>query len=613
MLSTPPKTTRCVSVLLALTLGVVALTAACATGARDRARTAELSENFDEAVVEYTRALQDRPDDRQLQRDLDRAKLRAAQYHYAEGRRAAGLGNYDDALIEYQIASELNPESGDIQEAVRETRHVVQTQLAARENGQTELEAIIERVRLLPPEGLELPNDVLPESLVFRDASTRDIFSALGMFADINVIFDPTFTDERASVDLRGATLTTALTSLARSTRNFYRVTGPQTVTVIPDTPAKRREYEQEVVQTFYLSNADVAETIDLLRLVVDLRRLAPVTATRAISIKDTPERLAAAARLIAAIDKARPEVVIDVELLEVDRQRLREYGLQFSSAGTNPQSAGLNGSVGIDQSPALSVDDLGRLSSSNVFVANLPNLFYRLLKQDQHTHTLANPHLRTSEGQTAEARFGEQVPVPVTTFTPFAAGGIQQQPITSFNYRDIGVNIDITPFTHHNDDVSLELSIEVLSISGEGYGNLPTFGNRSINTTIRLRDGETNILAGLIRDEEREVIEGIPGLMDLPLVGRLFARNRSDIQETDIIVTLTPRILRVLDLEESDLRAFRVERDTGAGLGLDITTPLPAPMPRALQPAAPPPPQPGAGTVTIVPVPPPSNTAPPQ
>ncbi|MEE2636608.1 MAG: hypothetical protein VYE68_05160 [Acidobacteriota bacterium] len=613
MLSTPPKTTRCVSVLLALTLGVVALTAACATGARDRARTAELAENFDEAVVEYTRALQDRPDDRQLQRDLDRAKLRAAQYHYAEGRRAAGLGNYDDALIEYQIASELNPESGDIQEAVRETRHVVQRQLAAREDGQTELEAIIERVRLLPPEGLELPNDVLPESLVFRDASTRDIFSALGMFADINVIFDPTFTDERASVDLRGATLTTALTSLARSTRNFYRVTGTQTVTVIPDTPAKRREYEQEVVQTFYLSNADVAETIDLLRLVVDLRRLAPVTATRAISIKDTPERLAAAARLIAAIDKARPEVVIDVELLEVDRQRLREYGLQVSSAGTNPQSAGLNGSVGIDQSPALSVDDLGRLSSSNVFVANLPNLFYRLLKQDQHTHTLANPHLRTSEGQTAEARFGEQVPVPVTTFTPFAAGGIQQQPITSFNYRDIGVNIDITPFTHHNDDVSLELSIEVLSISGEGYGNLPTFGNRSINTTIRLRDGETNILAGLIRDEEREVIEGIPGLMDLPLVGRLFARNRSDIQETDIIVTLTPRILRVLDLEESDLRAFRVERDTGAGLGLDITPPLPAPMPRALQPAAPPPPQPGAGTVTIVPVPPPSNTAPPQ
>jgi len=607
MLSTPPTATRYASVRLILTLGVVVLTAACATGARDRARTAELAENFDEAVIEYTRALQERPNDRRIQRDLERAKLWAAQYHYAEGRRAAGLGNFDDALIEYQIASDLNPESGDIQEAVRETRHVVQTQLAAREDGQTELEAIIERTRLLPPEGLELPNDVLPDSLVFRDASTRDIFSALGMFADINVIFDPTFLDERVSVDLRGATLTTALTSLARSTRNFYRVTGPQTVTVIPDTPAKRREYEQEVVQTFYLSNADVAETIDLLRLVVDLRRLAPVTATRAISIKDTPERLAAAARLIAAIDKARPEVVIDIELLEVDRQRLREYGLQFASVGTGPSAPGAPGS------PGLEVDllDLGHLSSSNMFVANLPNLFYRLLKRDQHTHTLANPHLRTSEGQTAEARFGEQVPVPVTTFTPFAAGGIQQQPITSFNYRDIGVNIDITPFTHHNDDVSLELSIEVLSISGVGFGDLPTFGNRSINTTIRLRDGETNILAGLIRDEEREVIEGIPGLIDLPLVGRLFARNRSVIQETDIIVTLTPRIIRVLDLEESDLRAFRVERDTGAGLG--ITPPIPTPIPGGLQPATPLLRQPIPGATPIVPVPSPPNTTPPQ
>lgn len=571
----------------------------CTPGARDRARIAEQAEQFDEAVVEYTRALQDRPGDRTLQRDLQRAKLRAAQYHYAEGRRQAGLGNQDEALIEYQIAAELNPESGEAQDALRATRQAVQTRFVARRDGQTELEAVIERTRMLPPAGLELPEEVLPDSLVFRDASTRDVFSALGLFADVNVIFDPAFVDERLSVDLRGATLTTALTSVARSTRNFYRVTAPQTVTVIPDTPAKRREYEQEIVQTFYLSNADVAETIDLLRLVVDLRRLAPVTATRAISIKDTPERLAAAARLIAAVDKARPEVIVDMELLEVDRQRLREYGLQFASPG----SVGIDGFAGLTQ-PSLSVDDIGGLTSADVFVANLPGLFYRLLKRDQNTHTLANPHLRTSEGETAQARFGEQVPVPVTTFTPFAAGGIQQQPITSFNYRDIGVNIDITPRTHHNDDVSLELSIEILSISGVGFGDLPTFGNRSINTTIRLRDGETNILAGLIRDDEREVLEGIPGLSDLPVVGRLFARNRLETQQTDIIVTLTPRIIRVLDLDEADLRAFRVERDTGAGL--DIAPPLAAPIPGTFQPNTGQPTPPSGGAEPIVPIPPP-------
>ncbi|MEE2791013.1 MAG: type II and III secretion system protein [Acidobacteriota bacterium] len=591
-----------------LVWGAIALfSAACATSARDRARIAEQAENFDEAVVEYTRALQGRPGDRALQRDLERAKLRAAQYHYAQGRRQIGIGNYEEGLVEYQIASELNPESGEIQDALRDTRQAVQTRLVARRDGLTALEAVIERTRTLPPAGLELPEDVLPDSLIFRDASTRDVFSALGQFADITDIFDPAFADNRISVDLRGATLSNALTSLSRSTRNFYRVTAPQTVTVVPDTPAKRREYEEEVVQTFYLSNADIAETIDLLRLVVDLRRLAPVTATRAISIKDTPERLAAAARLIAAIDKASPEVVIDVELLEVDRQRLREYGLQFASAG----STGLNGFAGINESEGLSVADLGGLTNASVFVANLPGLFYRLLKRDQNTRTLANPHLRTTEGQTAQARFGEQVPVPVTTFTPFAAGGIQQQPITSFNYRDIGVNIDITPHTHHNDDVSLELTIEVLSISGVGFGDLPTFGNRSIETTIRLRDGETNILAGLIRDEEREVLEGIPGLSDLPLVGRLFARNRTETQETDIIVTLTPRIIRVLDLDEADLRAFRVARDTGTGL--DIRAPLPSPLPPTTFQPTPlqPPVTSSTGATPITPAPPPNS--PPQ
>ncbi|MCH7748693.1 MAG: hypothetical protein IH939_11415 [Acidobacteria bacterium] len=597
---------RAGTTLVAILLLGVGL-AGCATGARDRARSAEQAEHFDEAIVEYTRALQDRPGDRALRRDLERATLRAAHRHYTRGRRYADLGDYNEALLEYQIAAQLNPASADFLDALRSMRRAVQTKLVAREAGQTELESLIERTRTLPPAGLSLPDSTLPDSLVFREASTRDVFSALGQFADISVIFDPAFVDDTISIDLRGASLTTALTAVARSTRNFYRVTALQTVTVIPDTPAKRREYEEEVVQTFYLSNADVGETIDLLRLVVDIRRLAPITATRAISIKDTPERLAAAAKLIAAIDKARPEVVIEVELLEVDRQQLLEYGLQFASPG----SPGINGFAAVDESN-LSLADLGSLTRADVFVANLPGLFYRLLKQDSDTRTLANPHLRTTEGRTATAHFGEEVPVPVTTFAPIATGGIQQQPITSFQYREIGVNIDITPYTHHDGDVSLDLTIEVSNISGTGFGGLPTFASRSITTTIRLHDGETNILAGLIRDDERMVLQGIPGLSDLPIIGRLFARNRRETQETDIIITLTPRIIRVLDLDESDLRAFRVERDTGTGF--DLAAPLPAPVaPGALQPnAGQPNDQPDTGPTPIVPPRPPPPPPPP-
>ena len=551
--------------------------------------------------MEYTRALEERPNDRALQRELERARLRAAQYHQAEGLRLAGLGNHEDALVEYQIAAEYQVAAGldtagsDIQDALRETAELVTARRAARRAGQTATEALIERTRFLPAEGLELPDEVLPDSLVFRDASARDILTALGLFSDVNVVFDPDFVGRRTSVDLRGARLSAALAAVTRATGNFYRVTAPRTVTVIPDTPGKRADYEEEVVQTFYVSNADLEETVNLLRLVLDLRRLSVVTATGSLTIRDTPERVAAAARLIAAVDKAPAEVVIDVELLEVDRQRLRTYGLQFATVTPEgPSTAGVDGLLTVDRAGGLPIGELGGLGVTDVVVANLPGLFYRLLKRDQHTNTLANPHLRTSAGETATAQFGDEVPIPVTTFTPFAAGGLQQQPVTSFQYRNVGVNIEITPYIHHEDEVSLELLIEVITVSGVGYNDIPTFGERSIATTIRLRNGETNILAGLIRDDEREVIEGVPGLSDLPFIGRLFSRNRVETQETDIIVTLTPRIVRGLDLQEADLRAFRFDGDTGAPLDvINRNTTQPVPIPGALRPPRDPQPAP--------------------
>ena len=219
------------------------LAAGCATTARDRARTAELAENFDEAVIEYARALEERPSDRALQRELERARLRAAQYHQVEGLRLAGLGNYEDALVEYQIAAEYQVAAGldtadsDIQDALRETAELVTARRAALRAGQTATEALIERTRFLPAEGLELPDAVLPDSLVFSDASARDILTALGLFSGVSVVFDPDFVDRRTSVDLRGARLSTALAAVTRATGNFYRVTAPRTVTVIPDTP----------------------------------------------------------------------------------------------------------------------------------------------------------------------------------------------------------------------------------------------------------------------------------------------------------------------------------------------------------------------------------------
>ncbi len=567
--------------LHAVVIGALCLFAAgCATSsAYRRGREAEQRDQYDIAVVEYTKALRLHPDDNNVRLALERAKLRASQDHFARGRRLAATGKLDEALVEYEMAAEMNPTNADIDQELRATRNRLRSKVAVAREGKTELQTLIDRARDLQPPGLDLPQGVkMPATLTFRDATSRDVYTAIARLANISIIFDSAFRDTPVTVDLRDSTLEDALNAVSGATRTFFRTQAARTVLVIPDTPAKRREYEEEVVRTFYLSNADLKETSDLLRMVLDARRISPTTATNALTIKDTPDRIAAASRVINAIDKARPEVIIDVELLEVDRTKLNEYGLQIASPG----SAGINGSVSIatDSTGSINLKTLSNLTQADVLFTNLPTLYYRLLKTDTHTRVLANPQLRTADGLQAQARFGEQVPVPVTTFAPIATGGQPQQPITSYNYQNIGVNIDITPRTHHDDDVTLGLTVAVTAISGTGFGGLPTFGNREIKTTIRLKDGETNMLAGLIRDTERDSLEGIPGLSDIPVVGRLFSHTTKTTDQTDIILTLTPHIIRVLDLTADDLRPFRVGRDSLAAPLADLPLPLEAPKP---------------------------------
>jgi len=581
-----------VALAVALSVGSCAASAALRQG-----RDAERRQDYDRAVVEYTRAVRLNPNNIDARVALERTKLRASQDHYARGRRLAAVAKLDEALVEYETAAELNPTNGDIEQELRATRNKLRSKIAVHQEGKTELQTLIERARDLPPPGLDLPQGVkMPATLTFRDASSRDVFVAISRLANISLIFDPLFRETPITVDLRNASLEDSLNTVAGATRTFFRVTAPKTVAVIPDTPAKRREYEEEVVRTFYLSNVDLKETMDLLRMVLDARRISPTTGTNALTIKDSPERIAAAGRVISAIDKARPEVIIDVELLEVDRTKLLEYGLQIASSGPAATiGAGISGSVGVDQgaNSIITLQKLRNLSQADVLFANLPTLYFRLLKTDAHSRTLANPQLRTSDGSPAKAAFGEQVPVPQTTFAPIATGGTPQQPITSFQYQNIGVNIDITPRTHHDDDVTLAIHVGVTSISGTGFGGLPTFGNRDITTVIRLREGETNMLAGLIRDDERTSLQGVPGISDIPLVGRLFAHTQKTTEQTDIILTLTPHIIRVLDLTEADLRPFRVGRDSLAPIG-ELPPPIEPPKPpeppkeEALNPNAP-------------------------
>jgi general secretion pathway protein D len=479
-------------------------------------------------------------------------------------------GLFKDALDEFRLALDLNPASPtlpkDIEEAERQQRGVAPG---------PSVQVLKDRVRERSLPGLDLgPGADEPLGLSFRGASLRETYLALGRAAGVNFVFDPQFQDQTISIDLRDVPFEQALNALGSVGRTFHRVLDARVVSVIPDTPAKRRDNEQQVVRTFFLSNADLKETIDLLRIVLGARRVAPLPGSNALTINDVPDKVAAAERIINIVDKQRAEVMVEVEILEVNRTRLKEYGIEITSGIAGGIAGAIfpaqtveevirdaNGNPVFTQERPVTLDD-NPYKPENLIVTNLPGVIYRLMQQDTSSRLIANPQLRTAEGQTAQARFGDQVPVPVTVFSPIATGGVPQQPVTSFEYKNVGVNIDITPRVHHDGEVSLGLKLEISSLGPLFQGN-PTFRSRTVNSTIRLRDGETNVLAGLISDEERTSLSGLPGLASLPILGKLFSRNRTEVAETDIVMTLTPHIVRQTTLTEEDLRSFAVGVET--------------------------------------------------
>jgi general secretion pathway protein D len=562
--------------------------AGCATSGAFRAgENAERLQDYDRAVLEYQRAVKAAPDNVQYRRALERARMRASTDHTNMARRLSGRGLYNEALKEYRLALDLKPDAPGVAEEMRDLE-------ARREKGAASLQEAKVRARERALPGLDLgPDAQQPLGLVFRGASLREAYLALGRAAGINVTFDPSFRDEVVSLDLKDVGFDQALNALAAAGRTFHRVVDPKILNVVPDTATKRREFEQQVVKTLFLSNADLKETIDLLRVVLGARRVAPLPGTNALTINDTPDRVAAAERIVAIVDKRRAEIVVEVQILEVSRNKLKEYGIYLTS-GLDGQ--GIEGiASGIFPDPTATSPSDGPYDRDNLVVTSLPGAVVRLLETDTSTRLLANPQLRVSEGETAQARFGDQVPVPVTTFTAIASGGIAQQPITSFEYKNVGVNIDITPRAHHDGEVSLLLKLEISAVGAAGFQGLPTFNSRTVNSTIRLRDGETNMLAGLILDNERRGLTGLPGVASIPFIGKLFARNKDEAQQTDIVMTLTPHVIRRTEIEDADLRSFLVGGEMSPFVfdtpsqGTPAAPPARAPEPPRIEPIRPP------------------------
>ena len=397
------------SSLRLLALASLVSIAGCAANALTLATQAEQTHNYDLAVAEFTKALREHPNNREAQLGLQRAKLRASESHLVTGRRLYAQGKFDEALLELQLSAELNPSNADAAHEVETVRKALRMKLSMPEGGQTQLESLLQRSRDFVAPGAELPNVTLGTITTVRLLTNRDQYLTIAAVGKISVTFDSSFREVPAQASLlANMTLRQALDAVARATGTFYQVTGSSSIVVVPDTPAKRREYTQEEMRTFYVRNADLKETIDALRVVGDLRQMSPITGTNAILVRDTPERLAAIGRFITTFDKARPELVVDVEILEVDRTKLLEYGLQIASPG----SPGIDGAADVNRQ-GLTLQSLRNLSASDVIVTGVPALYYRLLKSDSNTRTLANPHIRMTDGTKALANFGEDVPVP--------------------------------------------------------------------------------------------------------------------------------------------------------------------------------------------------------
>ncbi|MGQ9619286.1 MAG: secretin N-terminal domain-containing protein [Candidatus Aminicenantia bacterium] len=492
-----------------------------------------LNGNYEKAVSYFEKAVRENPKNPLYRVALMRAKYEGALHHLGKARKFRNEEKKEEALKEYKIALSFDP-----------TNTALMTEMESYQKEESKKEA--------PPKKYEYPVklSVTDEKIKmkFQNSSLRSIFQGIGKFYGINILFDPQFQDTVLSIDLEDMNLEQALSSVCSITRNFWTVINPKTVVIVPDTLIKRRQYEIQAIRTFYLKYADAEQLRQILATVGRTPRIAIDKASNSITVKGTSYDLQAIEDVIEKIDKPGGEVILDVEIMEVNRTKLLQYGIDLSpyaiSTRLNPKKF---------EEGLISWPDLKSLPSEDIFLS-IPTPLINFLHSDSSTRIIAQPRLRGVDSKKINFNIGEKIPVPITTFTPIAAGGIAQQPVTSFEYKDVGIGVEITPKIHSKDEVSLELKLAITSLSGYGYANLPILGNRLIENVIRLKHGETTLLAGLLRDDERKALRGIAGLKNIPLIGDLFSADERTISQTDIILTITPHIIKSLPIDEKDL-----------------------------------------------------------
>ncbi len=614
------RRSTCVAVLV-----FAAFLAGCPKGNQDydAGRKAEAIQDYDTALVHYERALRVDPTNAEYKLRETNMRFEAAQFHLEQGEKALKQGDLQLALGDFQKAQAIDPSNAAADQELRRTMDLLAAKTAAETpkinpNPPDDTDLLAAPPKLKPlshePINLKMTND------------SRAVFETIGKLAGVSVIFDPDFTSRRISVDLPNITLEEALDAVSFESKAFWEPMTGNVILVAPDNPQKRRDLEDEEVKTFYLSNTltpqDLTEVVSSLRQLLDLRRVTQINEQNAIVVRDTPDKIKLAAKIIDDTDKAKPEVLIHVQVLTASVNRLRDLGLlpgQSVTLAFNPtcanqpssssSSCGTSTTSTTTSTPTqIALNNIKNLSTAD-YSLTLPGATANAILTDNQTKIIQDPQIRVSDGDKATLKVGERVPIATGSFQAGVgvgvgggAGVVNPLVNTQFTYIDVGVNIEVTPRVHPDGDVSMKVSVGVSEIDGTssiGGINQPIIGQRTIENDIRLKDGESNMLGGLIERTDTKNINGIPGLAQLPLLRYLFSDNSVSVAESEVLIIMTPHVIRFPSISAENLRTLAAGTDSNArvysedefaqapGTGADAASPLPSTSQATPQPGA--------------------------
>ncbi len=554
----------------ALPLLLVVLTACTGSRAFREARDQEALQHWDLAVLQYSRAAELDPKNNRYRMSLARAKIKASQFHFEKGKMYRASGRPELAVVELQQAVLLDTTNQYAEIELRKAREDAANLIAER-SSETRLETLKRQARgtRAKPPILEPASD-RPISITFpQPVPIKQIYRALADAAGINVIFDPQLKDDNVAITLTNMEFQRALETLMRQENHFYKVIDERTVLIAADNAQNRKTYEDLVIRTFFLSNADVTEVANALRSLLQTTRISVNKAENSVTLRDTADKVAIAERIVEQNDKQLAEVVVDVELLQINTTKSQDLGILLSAYETRGLLAAPGGQTNFGNNVpegTFTWDQIKDISLRS-FGFTLPSVTYSFIKNNTDSELLAKPQLRISEGQKAQLVIGDRVPIPTTTFNTGTTIGGNIVPVTSFQYQDVGIKIEVEPRVHHNKEVTLKLTIEVSNLNGfvevQAGQRQPIIGTRTISSSIRLKDGETNFLAGLFRTDTSNTTNSVPFLGDIPILGRLFSKKLTTDTATDLVLTLTPHILRIPDVTAEDLEPVYVGTDS--------------------------------------------------